>query len=82
MQTGDRLSYYPERADAELKHFHELLPKAAAAVAQVGATFAAKLNAVAPRLGSSAAEIAAQKLKRLDSLVRAEVQTTQATNRQ
>ncbi len=32
MQTGDRLGYHPERATEEIARFHELLPKAMAAV--------------------------------------------------
>lgn len=27
MQSGNRMSYHPERAEAEVAHFHELLPK-------------------------------------------------------
>jgi alpha-glucosidase len=44
MQTGDRLGYHPERAQEELAHFHEVLPKADAAVAQIGTTFAEHLE--------------------------------------
>ncbi len=32
MQTGDRLSYHPERAVEEIAHFHEVMPKAVAGV--------------------------------------------------
>jgi alpha-glucosidase len=39
-QTGDRISYHPERAAAEIAHFHEVLPKAQASVAEMNATFA------------------------------------------
>jgi len=35
MQTGDRLSYFPQQAEQELQRFHELLPKAIAAVREV-----------------------------------------------
>ena len=38
-QTGNRISYHPERAAAEIAHFHEVLPKAQASVAQMNATF-------------------------------------------
>jgi alpha-glucosidase len=39
MQTGDRLSYHPENAMAEIAHFHEVLPKAQAAVHAIEPTF-------------------------------------------
>jgi alpha-glucosidase len=45
MQTGDRLSYYPERAVEEMAHLRELLPRAQAAVAAIGQTFAARQDA-------------------------------------
>ena len=45
MQTGDRLSYYPERAVEEVAHLSELLPKARAAVAAIDATFPARQDA-------------------------------------
>jgi len=32
MQTGDRLSYYPEQADAQLTHYRAVLPQAVAKV--------------------------------------------------
>jgi len=38
-ETGDRIGYHPERAAAEIAHFHEILPKAQASVAQMDATF-------------------------------------------
>jgi alpha-glucosidase len=45
MQTGDRLSYHPERAVAEVEHLHKILPQAQAAVAAIDAGFAAQLDA-------------------------------------
>jgi alpha-glucosidase (family GH31 glycosyl hydrolase) len=36
MQTGDRLGYHPERAAEEIAHFHEVLPRAQAAVDAIG----------------------------------------------
>lgn len=44
MQTGDRLSYHPERGAEEIAHFHELLPKAQATLAGIDAGFAARLG--------------------------------------
>jgi alpha-glucosidase len=44
LQTGDRLSYHPETAQAEMAHFRQVLPKAQAAVAQIGAVFASQVE--------------------------------------
>jgi alpha-glucosidase len=44
MQTGDRLSYHPETAPAEIARFRQTLPKAQAAVAQIGAAFDSQLE--------------------------------------
>jgi alpha-glucosidase len=38
-ETGDRIGYHPERAAAEIAHFHEILPKARASVEQMDSTF-------------------------------------------
>jgi alpha-glucosidase len=53
LQTGDRLSYHPERAVAEIAHFHEALPQAQAAITKIGATFAQKLDEFAKRMAAS-----------------------------
>ncbi|HTW82057.1 MAG TPA: TIM-barrel domain-containing protein [Terracidiphilus sp.] len=39
MQTGDRLGYHPENAVAEIAHFHDVLPKAKAAVHAIQSGF-------------------------------------------
>ncbi|MGD0831328.1 MAG: TIM-barrel domain-containing protein [Terracidiphilus sp.] len=39
LQTGDRLSYHPETAQAEIARFRQTLPQAQAAVAHIGAIF-------------------------------------------
>jgi alpha-glucosidase len=44
MQTGDRLGYHPERAVEEIAHFREVLPKAQAAVAEIGSDFASHVD--------------------------------------
>jgi len=44
MQAGDRLSYHPETAQAEMTHFHQALPKAQSAIAQIGAAFDSQLE--------------------------------------
>ena len=43
-QTGNRISYHPESAAAEIAHFHEVLPKAQASVSQMNATFDAHVE--------------------------------------
>ena len=35
MQTGDRLSYFPQRAGEQLAHYREVLPKAIAKVKEL-----------------------------------------------
>jgi alpha-glucosidase len=44
MQSGDRLGYHPENAAAEIAHFHQMLPKAQAELAAIGADFAAHVD--------------------------------------
>jgi alpha-glucosidase (family GH31 glycosyl hydrolase) len=45
MQTGDRLSYHPEQAEAEITHLHKILPQAQAAVAAIDAAVPAQVEA-------------------------------------
>ena len=75
MQTGDRLSYHPERAQEEIAHLHEVLPKAQAAINDGEAGFVQRLNDPDYRVGGSStapADIPAEKQRRLDLLHRAE----------
>jgi len=44
MQTGDRLSYFPEHAVEEIARFHTLLPKAQESVDATGKNFDAKIE--------------------------------------
>jgi len=53
MQTGDRLGYHPERAVEEIAHFHAILPKAQASVAEINAGFAARVDAYITRMKNS-----------------------------
>jgi alpha-glucosidase len=76
MQTGDRLGYHPERAVAEIAHFHQVLPQAQAAIAQIGATFAAQMDEYVNRMMASdwrpaGMDMAAEKQRRLDAMARA-----------
>jgi hypothetical protein len=75
MQTGDRLSYYPERIEAEMKHFHEALEQARADVAQLDKEFEQRLSDTSRRIGGSTwapADIPSEQQKRRDALHRAE----------
>jgi len=75
MQTGDRLSYYPGRIDAELAHFHEALAKAQSDVAGLDKEFEQRLSDTSRRIGGSTwalADIESEKQKRRDALRRAE----------
>jgi alpha-glucosidase len=75
MQTGDRLSYYPERIAAELTHLHDALAKAQADVAGLDKEFEQRLSDASRRIGGSTlapADIESEKQKRRDALHRAE----------
>jgi alpha-glucosidase (family GH31 glycosyl hydrolase) len=75
MQTGDRLGYHPERAVEEIAHFHEVLPKAQAAVDALDAVFAEHVDEAMKQIGGANyanLDLAAEKQRRLDNLHRAE----------
>jgi len=75
MQSGDRLSYFPETIEAELKHYHEALAQAQADVAALDKEFEQRLSDVSRRIGGSTwapADIESEKQKRRDALHRAE----------
>jgi alpha-glucosidase (family GH31 glycosyl hydrolase) len=81
MQTGDRISYYPDRIDAELAHFHEALAKAQADVAGLDKEFEQRLSDTSRRIGGSTwapADIESEKQKRRDALHRAEALLAEA----
>jgi alpha-glucosidase len=74
MQSGDRLGYHPERAVEEIAHFHEVLPEAEAAITKIGGGFDKALDAYAQQLSKDnwqAADVAANRQKRMDALTRA-----------
>jgi alpha-glucosidase len=74
-QTGDRLSYHPERAIEEIAHFQDSLQKAQSSVEALSTDFAKHLNDIAKRISANSltpAELAAQKQRRLDALSRAQ----------
>jgi len=76
MQTGDRLSYFPERAAEEIARFHELLPKAKAAVEATGKDFDQKIEDYAAHFNRDwqiqQLDIEAQKRVRREAMARAE----------
>jgi hypothetical protein len=81
MQTGDYISYYPDRIDAELAHFHEALAKAQADVAGLDKEFEQRLSDTSRRIGGSTwapADIESEKQKRRDALHRAEALLAEA----
>jgi alpha-glucosidase len=73
-QRGDRLSYHPEHAVEEITHFHDVLPKAQAAVKNIGSTFADQMERYAKGMENNPlkpADMDAQKQSRADSMNRA-----------
>jgi alpha-glucosidase len=81
MQTGDRLSYYPERIERELAHFHDALKQAQSDVAALDKEFEQRLTDTSRRIGGSTwapADIESEKQKRRDALHRAEALLAEA----
>jgi alpha-glucosidase len=77
MQTGDRLSYHPENAAAEFAHLREVLPKAQAALAEIGQGFGPRLDEYAKRIAhqdwvAAGINIEAEKQLRHDAMARAQ----------
>jgi alpha-glucosidase len=80
MQTGDRLSYHPERAQEEMAGFHERVEKAQAAVTAMEGPYMDRLNQATHIGGSDQVhlDLAAEKQKRVDLLKRAEAMVGEA----
>jgi alpha-glucosidase (family GH31 glycosyl hydrolase) len=75
MQSGDRLSYYPEKIDGELAHFEKALKQAQADVAALDEEFEKRLSDSSRRVGGATlapADVESEKQKRRDALHRAE----------
>ena len=77
MQTGDRLGYHPGRAQQEIAHFHEVLPKAKAAVDAIGATFNQVVDERIKRFSPKSylpggVDLQTEKQRRLESMAQAE----------
>jgi hypothetical protein len=74
MQAGDRLSYHPENAKAEIEHFRQVLLDAQTAVEGLKSDFAERLDEYAKRLAPDVLrnmDIEAQKKNRVDAMARA-----------
>jgi alpha-glucosidase len=77
MQTGDRLGYHPERAEQEVAHLREVLPKAQAAVDAINTTFGERADEAIKRYSPQAwlpggiADLQAEKQTRMDRMARA-----------
>jgi alpha-glucosidase len=81
MQSGDRLSYFPEKIESELKHLQEAMSQAQADVAALDKEFEKRLSDSSRRIGGSAtapADIESEKQKRRDALHRAEALLAEA----
>jgi alpha-glucosidase (family GH31 glycosyl hydrolase) len=80
MQTGDRLSYHPERAQEEMARFHELVAKAQAAVDAMEGPYMERLNQATHIGGANLVplDLEAEKQKRVDLLKRAEAMVAEA----
>jgi alpha-glucosidase len=81
MQSGDRLSYYPEKIDGELKHFSDTLKQAQADLAALDKEFEKRLSDNSRRVGGAAqapADLESEKQKRRDALHRAEALLAEA----
>jgi len=75
MQTGDRISYFPERITAELEQLQSTLAKARGDVSGLDKVFEQWLTDTSRRIGGSTwapADIESEKQKRRDALHRAE----------
>ena len=75
MQTGDRLGYQPERAVEEIAHFHQVLPKAQAAIGAIATGFTERMNDYAKRMAKSnwrPEDTDAEKQSRLDAIAHAQ----------
>ena len=77
MQTGDRLSYHPEKAEEELGQLHGLLLQSQATIAEIRAGFEVRLEQFAKQLAEEewrlkGTSIEAEKQSRIKAMARAE----------
>jgi alpha-glucosidase len=83
MQSGDRMGYHPENATEEIAHFHQMLPKAQAELAAVGADFSSHVEEYIKRYAPEKWLPGKQNLKaleqsRIDAMARAQKLVTEA----
>ncbi len=81
MQSGDRLSYYPERIATELTHLHDALGQARSDLAALDKDFENRLSDTSRKVGGATlapADVESEKQKRRDALHRAETLLVEA----
>jgi alpha-glucosidase len=83
MQSGDRLGYHPEKAVEEIAHFHQMLPKAQADLAAIGADFASHVDEFIKRYAPEKwlpgkQNLNALEQSRIDAMARAQKLVTEA----
>jgi alpha-glucosidase len=81
MQSGDRLSYYPEKIDGELAHFQKALGQAQADLAALDKVFENRLSDTSRRISAATtapADAESEKQRRRDALHRAEALLAEA----
>jgi hypothetical protein len=81
MQTGDRLGYHPENAVTEIAHYHEVLPRAQAAVHAIEPGIQHSIDDYLHREASDEnkpADLDARVQKRIDMMKRALIAVDQA----
>jgi len=81
MQSGDRLSYYPDRIETELAHLQQVFQQAQADVAALDKEFEQRLSDTSRRIGGATqapADVESEKQKRRDALHRAEAMLNEA----
>jgi hypothetical protein len=81
MQSGDRLSYYPEKIEGELTHLDAALMQAQADLTALDKEFEKRLSDTSRRIGGATlapADVEGEKQKRRDALHRAEALLAEA----
>jgi cation transport regulator ChaB len=81
MQSGDRLSYYPEKIENELAHLQDVLKQAQTDVAALDKDFEKRLSDTSRRVGGATlapADVESEKQKRRDALHRAQALLAEA----
>jgi len=81
IESGDRLSYFPETIESELAHLNKTLTQAQADLAALDKDFEQRLNDTSRRIGGAAlapADVESEKQKRRDALHRAEALLAEA----